>query len=893
MAIISTDRTEDRPDDTLPLFGRADVDTTQIVSGLRHQFEREQHRIVFWHDPEREFTEVVDTLALEGVTLLHLDAEPALGVKIQLERTDRIGRYLLYAPFQEPSVEEDWLLDIRLYSGTFRADRASMLLVELGLGQNQSLRNHLRQRLKFLGSKERVSRLAKLVDESDTDFDLDRKMLAVLTRSDQAEPFSIFGTLFTDMAARGGGLGGAPTTWEDIGKFSLVEPFWAMAARTFGYQEDAPKLRNLILRLLVTDLSQALTALLPTALQHHLLPASHANNVVVFLNQWRDSATRGGSYDALSQEAADALHLAGHLGGLSVEALAGAMTFLDVEKQIARELRDRIASSPDDAEPDSIGALVIQRQEGHWASPNLPPTVEVPRRAFHAVYQALLAAADLLALAAQNKALQYPTAEALYMAYEQELYRLDQSYRHFCEAADLARAEGWDILKTLRDRVESVYGQGFLVTLGLRWGEFLERSLLESWKIGDIPSQFRFYDTHVRPVLARGDSQKVFVIISDAFRYEVGRELTAELNGKYRFHAELSSQLGVLPSYTALGMAALLPQKRLSYSAKGDVLADDQSTAGMGNRARILEGVGGMAVAADTLLRMKRDEGRALVRDCRVIYIYHNQIDATGDDAGTEDDTFQAVRRAIDEITALTRHIINSLNGSYVIVTADHGFLFQETPPSTPDKSTLEDRPQGTLIAKKRYLLGRGLPSTDQGYFGTTAATAQADGGVEFWVPKGTNRFHFTGGARFLHGGAMPQEIIVPVITVREKENEAAEATRTRPVAVHVLGTNIKITTARHRFQLLQTEAVTERIRPVTLQVALYQGETPISNVETVTFDNATGDINERTKWVTLVLKGQNYDRKGAYSLVLRSADDNIEYERAAVTIDLAFGNDF
>ena len=250
-------------DETRRLFGRADVDTTQIVSGLTHQFERERHRIVFWHDPEREFTEVVDTLRLEGVTLIRLDEEAALGVKVRLEHADRMGRYLLYAPFEEPAPQDDWLLDIRLYSGTFRADRSSMLLAELGLGQNQALRDHLRQRLKFLGSKERVSRLAKLVDQSDTDADVDRKMLAVLTRSDQAEMFSIVGTLLHDLGVRGGGLGGSPTAWEDIAKFGLAEPFWAMAARTFGYQEDAPKLRNLLLRLLVTDLAQTLTAPLP------------------------------------------------------------------------------------------------------------------------------------------------------------------------------------------------------------------------------------------------------------------------------------------------------------------------------------------------------------------------------------------------------------------------------------------------------------------------------------------------------------------------------------------------------------------------------------------------------------------------------------------------------
>jgi hypothetical protein len=295
-------------------------------------------------------------------------------------------------------------------------------------------------------------------------------MLAVLTRADQTETFSIVGTLLHDLGTRGGGLGGTPTAWEDINKFGLLEPFWVMVERTFGYHEDAPKLRNLILRLLVTDLDQALTASLPTALQHHLLPAPRANNAVVFLNQWRDSATRGGSYDTLSGEAAQALQLADHLGDLSAEALAGAMTFLDVEKQIARDLRDRIVSSPKGAQDGGLRALIVQRQDGHWASANLSATVEVPRQAFRAVYSALLAAADLLALAAQNASFTYPNAEAFYSAYERELYCLDQTYRHFCESADFARIEGWDVLKALRDKVESVYGQGYLVNLGLAWG---------------------------------------------------------------------------------------------------------------------------------------------------------------------------------------------------------------------------------------------------------------------------------------------------------------------------------------------------------------------------------------------------------------------------------------
>ena len=49
-------------------------------------------------------------------------------------------------------------------------------------------------------------------------------------------------------------------------------------------------------------------------------------------------------------------------------------------------------------------------------------------------------------------------------------------------------------------------------------------------------------------------------------RYEVAEELTGYLNGTYRVQAKLSFQLGVLPSYTALGMASLLPHSKLEYT---------------------------------------------------------------------------------------------------------------------------------------------------------------------------------------------------------------------------------------------------------------------------------------------------------------------------------------
>lgn len=885
----------------LRLFGFADMDTTQIVNGLERLFTTEGHRIVFWNDPDREFIEVVGTLNLDGVTVIHLDEMPALAVKIRVERTEPATKFLLYMPSLEPATEDDFLLDMRIYAGRFRADRASMLLTELGLGQHQTLREHLNKRLKFLGNKERVGRLAKLVTQQDDEVTLDRKMLALLTRADRAEPFAIFTTLYHDLANQTSGLEGTPATWEEIHKYGLAESLWAMAGQEFGYQEETPTLRNLLLRMLVTDFEHTLDnrsdGVLPEALRQHLLPKAFATNIVVCLNQWRDSAARGRSYDTLSKTVADDLKLPQLLRPLSAAALIDVVTFLDVEKQIAIELRDRILEDGPGLKASEIRAVVTRRQDAHWASLNQPSTAQAPRRAMHAVYEALEAAAEFAELLlAQSGGYAQSSVRKLYDSYTSSLFRLDQRYRHFCEAAALARAESWDLLKPLEEKMEADYGRGFLTPFALAWGACLEQDLLANWRIEGVDNQYEFYDRQVKPI-AEGEGQKVFVIISDAFRYEVAHELTAELNGKYRFKAELTTQLGVLPSCTALGMAALLPHKTLAYGPNGDVLADGKSTSGSANRNRLLGAFDGIAVEADALLAMKREEGRAHVRNHRVVYIYHDTIDATGDKPATEDNTFQAVRRAIDEVGNLVRHLINSLNARQVIVTADHGFLFQQDPPDLTDKSRLDDKLAGTVRAKKRYLIGHRLPPPTNAYHGTTAITAKAESGVagemEFWLPKGTNRFHFVGGAKFFHGGAMPQEVVVPIVTVRELEGDAAEGTRTRPVAVHILGSRPRITTNRHRFQFIQTEAVTERNRPATLQIAVYDGDTLVTNVETITFDSASNDMNERTKSVSLVLKSQSYDKKKSYALVLRNAADNIEQQRTEVIIDLAFNNEF
>ena len=303
------------------------------------------------------------------------------------------------------------------------------------------------------------------------------------------------------------------------------------------------------------------------------------------------------------------------------------------------------------------------------------------------------------------------TASETWKLYTDRLYRFDQLYRLFGEAADVAEAQNWDVLKDLRSHIEDVYGNWYLAELGNLWTSQAEAELLPAWQLPNIINQYDFFAREVQPVLDADPGRRVVVIISDAFRYEAAQELFAAMRGTDRYQATMDSMLGVLPSYTALGMASLLPHGQLAYAPDGSVQVDGKSSSGLEARKKLLEAVGGIAIKASDLMEMKKEDGKAFFKPYRVISVYHNQIDQTAD-TGNEEKTFIAVRTTIDEIAALVRRAF-TFNCNRAIVTADHGFLFLSAPPGDGHMNAIKTRPEGAVIAKKRYLIGTDLGSND------------------------------------------------------------------------------------------------------------------------------------------------------------------------------------
>ena len=132
----------------------------QITDSLNKIYQEENTRIVFWYDTDGEFEDIISSLDLADVSVVRVDKTAALELKIRLEMEDTKNRYLLYSPKAEPAHEEDWLLDIQMYSHLFHADKASLILNELGLPR-QSMRAYYHNKKIFFNSKERTDKLKK------------------------------------------------------------------------------------------------------------------------------------------------------------------------------------------------------------------------------------------------------------------------------------------------------------------------------------------------------------------------------------------------------------------------------------------------------------------------------------------------------------------------------------------------------------------------------------------------------------------------------------------------------------------------------------------------------------------------------------------------------------
>jgi uncharacterized protein (TIGR02687 family) len=862
--------------------------TSRISTALERLFAK--HRVVFWYDDKQELREDFDGLELDNVTKVELNNNE-FSLRHKLLREEPKTNFLVYKQGKQPEPVKNWLYDVELANAIFKTDQAAIWLSELELTSefNDIVEKHtafFENDVTNKGSKSqaltdsdnRKTTLKSLLEADDTHSRIRLKMLAVAAGAKQKGDARLDVILELLMAENAEGK-----AYKLIERSKLNQFLWQQVTNHYGYQCDSPSLMDFVYELF----KFSYLAELPTSLQgtSHVLGASNKqnmnNNALVFFKRWKDSRKHQKVFERLSEQCAFILNIESDLQHRALTEVLDLDYFRVIDLKVIHDLVNGVAQRT--LSQGEVALWCRQRRQGHWYSE------------FELLYEAVDVASQFFALL-DTLQFDMSSAEQAVERYTNQWFKLDQLYRKYVYALKVSSQHS--LLSSLTEQIENLYINKYVQPLTNAWQQYV--NAMGKWHVPSVDPQNCFFKKYVEAKYL-SKNKKVCVIISDAFRYEAGEDMVSRIRQEDRYDATLNHALSAMPSYTQLGMASLLPQSsefplQLSDAKTGAVLMGNLSTQGTENRNKILKTIHGeraSAVQAKDILEMTQVNSRELLKDNDVLYIYHNRIDHTGDKMQSEGEAFEATERTFDDLIKLVKKLA-SANVSNVLITADHGFIYQNS--KLDESDYLEKDVSGEILYNdRRFVLGKKLNCGKSLKLFSSEELGLA-GDVHAAIPKGIQRLRLSGsGSRFVHGGASLQEVIVPIISINKKR-----ASDTRLVSVELLrsGSSV-ITSGQISVTLYQAEAVTDKTQGRILRLGIYtESGKLISDSHTVEMDLTSDSPREREMKLRFLLN-QEADAANNTEVILKleepvtGTNQFKEYKQLRYTIKRSFTSDF
>ena len=835
----------------------AEMNIKQIIDRLNAEFTGDTRKLVFWYDDNGEFVEDMQNVELNNAKVYCLQPDNQFATKLFLERQDTTTNYLIYAPFPKPDVRDNHLEDTLLYSKCFFADRASLLSVDLGI--DEKYKPIIEKHIKFFANKERTQRFYDLEIENFNEENIVTGFLSAICRTRTCSFEEVIRVMLTD------GELADNKFLSEVEKYGLLDDFWKLCEQHFGYTDVKPTLEKLMVTMFVTYTAKYVQSGLPKPWKAFV--SYKAGNIIAFMDNLMNNILYRGRYDELSAHVASGLNVKKAFSDYPPEDLVNCDTFLAVDQILIKWIVARLVAEDIGAKLDdlTIPQICEKRSKMHFGGKTA------------GCYQMLGSAFRLI------QAGNYSCPDSfkdILRRYQEEDFRLDYEYRHFYFAYD--RLDDTAKFEPLRDLVENIYTNEYLETLLPKWNQ----AIMEEDSFTALPLQQDFYARNLRNA-----KERTVVIISDALRYEVGKELFLRMQDDPKCSATLEVQLSVLPSYTRLGMAALLPHTELSITDDFKVLIDGQPCENLTERETILRKYSpdSVCVQFDSIKSLKIADLRSIFTGKQVVYVYHNQIDARGDKPNTEDEVFVACEEAVSEINDLIRRISTSANTYRFIVTADHGFIYKR------DKIAESDKIEGIkgkaafinrrFVVSQEPLSGDGIASIEIGKILRNSDTK--------WVsyPISDDVFKVTGGGQnYVHGGSSPQEMLVPVLSIKMERGHM----ETRSAGIALVSMVRKITNKITILDFIQSEPVSDVVKAATYRMFFISEDNErISNENSCVADSREQDAGKRMFRMKFQFKDKKYDKDKQYFFVIYDDATGLEVFRHPVIMDMAFADDY
>ena len=854
--------------------------TNDIKQNLINTFNKPldefyKRRIVFWNDYDKEFESFVDELELDNVKIIKLNGKNNFSTKKLILNDEPLTNFLIYNPNRYKKEEDNWLLDIELYSDTFKADYLSSLIDELNIPDSINIRNTLKEYSKFFDNNKRIEKLKELNVNIEDNKTLNFSILAVLSNSKSIELSEILLNVLKAGFEKNKII-------NDIDKYGSIEILNKIIVKYTGYNGD--NLEELLKTILLSALCQNIDGDLLKQYYPNYVNEANSLNCYNIINEWLNSKDSKSAIELLTN-AGNELDINAFIEKNDISAISNCDIIPQFNeallKKVFIEINNNIIKVNENIK------LVNKRRTMKY--------YDEYKDYFEGIYYA--SKLQEMYIKYQN-VFHMITSKEVWAQYEDNLYLIDTYYRKFHYYFNLSLEHTNmvvdDEFKKCADYVENLYKNWFLKSLCKNWMQASKEEYADKGMAYGIDHQLDFYSNYV---MNRCDEKITFVIISDALRYEVAKELSDNLTHNDRAKVTIKTMQGIFPSVTEYGMPALLPgNKKLDDNL--DIYVSNIKADGVANRELILkkELEQSIAIKYEDFLKLKKDERNELIKGMKVVYIYHDEIDARGHI--NEKQVFDACEDTITKLSNLVSILVNLRSSSYILITSDHGFLYNYKPLDEFDKVSKGDIP-GIISSGRRYIIGDDNLSSD--YMLKLKLLINNDNKYYGLAPYDIIRIKKPGaGENYVHGGLSLEEIMIPVIeyeNIRANSKEYqinSDKYEINYAKIQLLNEKHKISNLSFSLNFFQIEAISNKILEGVYEIYMVNKSGQIiSDVKTIIANKDNQDSSERTFKIILNLKNQEYKNDELYYLMIMNKTEQKLLDRIEYQINIVFNGDF
>jgi len=829
-----------------------------LFDTLNKENTRKRNRkIIFWYDSKEEYREFIEELEIENTEIIIFNNN-SFWIRYHIEYEEVNKNILIYFPIDRFNFNDNDLLDIETsYSDfIFNPDSTTIRLKDLELSEDCRL--VINKYNKFFNNKKRENEF-KLFDieknVDNIDYIITSILLGLKSINEDDILKSIFKIYFEDYKR-----------YEELFKYGDKEFIFGLFNKTFGSNiKNIDEIDDLYKSLVLTYFAYGIKNIKKIEKYSKYLLINKSTNVSIFINSIMRDRDINKYYNKLSYDIEKEFGIEDLIKDMDIDEYILSDAFNIIDKYIISFIVDKLYNGID--EFDKYFEYIDLRENKYW---NYKYINE---------YKFLINVIKFLKkIKIIENNIKVVDIEKFILEYNNDLYKMDTYYRKIYYYFD--NIEEKDMFIELKDKIENIYVNKYISELSIKWSKMMEDR--DSYRTNKLVMEDRFYDYFIEPFNDKKD--RVIVIVSDGLRYEVAKELNKKLK-LFSDKADIKYMLGVVPSYTELGMAALLPHKVLSKDSNDKIFVDGMDPNGIKNRNLILkkENEDSIAIKYDELYENNKMEWKKMFSGKKVVYIYHDTIDNTGEH--DENSVFEACEKAIVELEKLVRDLHTTFSGVNLFITSDHGFFYKRSKIESFDKVSKDEtssRKKTRYLYSNKKLEEDGILSIDLSYLFKDAA-----GYVN--VPKGNAVFSRQGsGMNYVHGGVLPQEIIIPVIDFKSNRNSE----ESKKVGITYSGFSSKITNVISYLEFLQDSNVDENNKSCRYLLH-FEDEygNRVSDECTIIANYKNTPVKERFFREKFVFKNIKYDRDKQYYLVIVDEETKEVVDKIRFYIDIAFSS--